>query len=166
VATIKNRGEQDTTYPSTRESKFLDFPLVVLVNGETSGGAELIAAALQDHKRAVVAGQRTLGKASVQAVLGLPVPDAGLKLTSGTFVRPSGKNLHRSPDSKPADDWGVRPDAQAECRVSPELNRQLKDWWLRQTLRPGSSKEALPLDDPGADPQREAARQALLGMLK
>jgi C-terminal peptidase prc len=166
VATIKNRGEQDTTYPSTAENKFLDFPVVVLVNGDTSGGAELIAAALQDHGRALVAGQRTLGKASIQTVLGLAVPDAGLKLTSGTFVRPSGKNLHRFPNSKPGDDWGVRPDPKAECRVSPELNRQLKEWWLQQTLRPGSSKEALPLDDPGADPQRETARQALLGMLK
>jgi carboxyl-terminal processing protease len=165
VATVKNRGEPDTTYPSTAENKFLDFTIVVLVNGETSGGAELIAAALQDHKRAVVAGQRTLGKGSIQTMVGLPAPNAGLKLTSGTFVRPSGKNLHRGPDSKPGDDWGVRPDPKAECRVSPELSRQLKEWWLQQTLRPGPSNEALPLDDPEADPQREAARQLLLGML-
>jgi C-terminal processing protease CtpA/Prc len=114
----------------------------------------------------VVAGQRTLGKASIQTMLGLPVPDAGLKLTSGTFLRPSGKNLHRFPDSRSGDDWGVRPDAKAECRQSPELNRQLKEWWMLQTLRPGTSNEALPLDDPGADPQRETARQALLGLLK
>jgi C-terminal peptidase prc len=166
VATVKHRGQPETTYPSTRENKFLDFPVVVLVNGETSGGAELIAAALQDHQRAAVVGQRTLGKASIQTMLALPAPDAGLKLTSGTFVRPSGKNLHRSPDSTPRDDWGVRPDPGLESRVSPELGRQLKEWWVLQTLRPGTSKEALPLDRPDADPQRHAAVQALLDRMK
>jgi carboxyl-terminal processing protease len=166
VATVRNRGSKDTVYPSTAENKFLDFPVVVLVNGESSGGAELIAAALQDHKRAVVVGQRTLGKASIQTMIALGVPNAGLKLTSGVFVRPSGKDLHRGPDSKPGDDWGVRPDPRMDVRVSPELNRRLRDWWIDQSLRPGGSDEALPLDDPAADPQRRAALDVLRGLLK
>src|SRR5262249_34500832 len=79
--------------------------------------------------------------------------------TSGTFVRPSGKNLHRFPNLTAADDWGVRPDPALEFRVSPEMSRQLRDWWQQQSLRPGSSNEALPLDDPTSDPQRlEALR--------
>jgi carboxyl-terminal processing protease len=90
----------------------------------------------------------------------------GLKLTSGTFERPSGKNLHRFPDSKPADDWGVRPDADGECRVSPELGRRLREWWGRQSLRPGASNERLPLDDPSADPQRQAAVEAVARLLE
>jgi carboxyl-terminal processing protease len=165
VATVRSRGSKDTVYPSTAENKFLDFPVVVLVNGDTSGGAELIAAALQDHKRAVIVGQRTLGKASIQTMVPLGVPNAGLKLTSGVFVRPSGKNLHRGPDSTPGDDWGVRPDPKMDVRVSPELGRRLRDWWTEQTLRPGTSTEALPLDDPTADPQRLAALRVLRGML-
>jgi carboxyl-terminal processing protease len=166
VATVRSRGGKDVDYPSTAENKFLDFPVVVLVNGETSGGAELIAAALQDHKRAVVVGQRTLGKASIQTMVALGVPNAGLKLTNGVFLRPSGKNLNRGADSKPGDDWGDRPDPHMEVRVSPELGRQLRDWWLEQSLRPGGSSEALPLDDPRADPQRVAAVEALRGLLK
>jgi carboxyl-terminal processing protease len=166
VATVRNRGSKDTVYPSTAENKFLDFPVVVLVNGESSGGAELIAAALQDHKRAVVVGQRTLGKASIQTMIALGVPNAGLKLTSGVFVRPSGKDLHRGPDSKPGDDWGVRPDPRMDVRVSPELNRRLREWWMDQSLRPGGSDDALPLDDPAADPQRRAALDVLRGLLK
>jgi carboxyl-terminal processing protease len=134
--------------------------MVVLINGETSGGAELIAAALQDHKRAVIAGQRSLGKGSVQKYLEVPLP-VPFKLTTGTFVRPSGKNLHRFPDSKPTDDWGVLPDEQAECRLSPELSRQLRDWWVWQTLRPGNDNEVLPLDTPEADPQQQTALQLL-----
>jgi carboxyl-terminal processing protease len=86
----------------------------------------------------------------------------GLKLTSGTFVRPSGKNLHRFPDSKPEDDWGVQPDGDGEFRLSADLTRRLKLWWQWQSLRPGSSLERLPLDDPRADPQQQAA----LGVLR
>jgi C-terminal peptidase prc len=165
VATVRNRGSKDTVYPSSADNKLLDFPVVVLVNGDTSGGAELIAAALQDHKRAVIVGQRTLGKASIQMMLPLGVPNAGLKLTSGVFVRPSGKELHRGPDSKPGDDWGVRPDPRMDVRVSPVLGRRLRDWWVEQSLRPGGSNEALPLDDPTADPQRQAALDVLRAMV-
>ncbi|HXG10965.1 MAG TPA: S41 family peptidase [Gemmataceae bacterium] len=167
VASVKSRLQGEDTYRSVRdESKVLDVPLVVLVNAETSGGAELIAAALQDNGRARIAGQRTRGKASIQTTVGLPVPSTGLKLTSGTFLRPSGKNLHRFPDSKPGDDWGVRPDPGLEVRTSAALSRQLKEWWLLQTLRPGPSREVLPLDDPHADPQRHAALQALVELIK
>jgi carboxyl-terminal processing protease len=139
---------------------------VVLVNGETSGGAELIVAALQDYKRAAVAGQRTLGKASIQKSFPLDVPGANVKLTEGEFVRPSGKNLHRKPDSGPRDDWGVRPDADLECRVSPQLAREMKEQWQRQTLRPGDDNQALPMDDPKNDPQRQVALDYLLRRLR
>jgi carboxyl-terminal processing protease len=158
VATIKQR-EGEEVYRSAGEGKFLDFPVVVLVNGETSGGAELIAAALQDHKRAVVAGQRTRGKASVQT--SVFVDEVGLKLTTGTFLRPGGKNLHRFPTSTPADDWGVRPDPGLDVRVSAELGRRLERWWLLQSLRPGNASQTLPLDDPDLDPQRQAAAAVL-----
>lgn len=159
IATVKTRGREDTVYRSTDEAKFRDFALAVLVNGDTSGGAELIAAALQDHRRAIVVGQRTLGKASVQTPLPLGLEGIGFKLTSGTFSRPSDRNLHRFPDSKPADDWGVIPDVDA--RLSPELGKRLKGWWTVHTLRPGRSMERLPLDDALADPQQQAALAAL-----
>jgi carboxyl-terminal processing protease len=168
IAQVKNRAGQPVPYGSSpdRKVKLLEVPLVVLVNGETSGGAELIAAALQDHRRAPIAGQRTLGKASVQTSLDLGVPGMGMKLTTGTFVRPSEKNLHRFPESSLRDDWGVRPEPKLEYRLSPDLSRQLRDWWQQQSLRPGSARERLPLDDPQADPQRQAALQALRGLVK
>jgi carboxyl-terminal processing protease len=164
----KNRLAQweEQEYSAHGVAAFVDLPLVLLVNGETSGGAELIAAALQDHQRAVVAGQRTLGKASIQTQEPLPLPNTGLKLTSGSFLRPSGKALHRFPDSRPGDDWGVRPDPEHETPVSAELGRQLRDWWLQISLRPGEDNGALPLDDPENDPQRQAAVRVLEKMLK
>jgi carboxyl-terminal processing protease len=167
IATVRYRTkQQDEEHRAASDETVFDFALVVLVNSETSGGAELIAAALQDHKRALISGERSLGKASVQTLLALPVNNAGLKLTSGQFARPSGKALHRSPDSKPSDDWGVRPAARLTFPVTPDLSAQLRDWWLLQTLRPGWSNELLPLDDPDNDPQRQGALRVLLRRLK
>lgn len=139
------------------ETTATDIPIVVLVNGETSGGGELIAAALQDHGRAVVVGQRTLGKGTVQG----PVQDFPFKLTTGIFIRPNGKNFHRHPNSKPDDDWGVRPDPEHQLPVTAELSKQLKEWHSLHMLRPPSDRRALPIDDPEADPQRQEAVRML-----
>ncbi len=163
IATVKYRSRPEDIFRSTNEDKFLDFPIVVLINAESSGGAELIAAALQDHRRAVLVGQRTRGKGNVQTITS--PGSIGLKVTSGTIVRPGGQNLHRFPDSKPSGDWGVRSDPGREFRVSADLSRALHTWWEQQTLRPGSSTERLPLDDPLTDPQRNAALEALTKLM-
>jgi carboxyl-terminal processing protease len=166
VAKTRARNSADKEYTSEGERHFLGFPIVVLVNGDTSGGAELIAAAIQDHHRGVIVGQRTRGKASIQTLIPLPVPDTGLKLTNGMFIRPSGKSLHRFPDSKHTDDWGVRPEPQRYFPISPELSKQLRDWWQLQSLRPASCNEALPLDDPACDPQRQYALRVATTLLQ
>ncbi len=166
IATVRKRDREDAKLHNTQLKRFRKVPLVVLVNGQTSGGTELIAAALQDRGRAVVAGQRTLGKASVQEALYVDMPGASIKLTSGEFVRPSDKNLHRRPDSRPSDDWGIRPSADLEFRMSPEMTRELKKQWDRQTLRPGTDGKLLPLDDPDNDPQRQCALDWLRKRLK
>ena len=139
---------------------------MILVNGETSGGSELVAAALQDNRRGVVVGQRTFGKASVQTMLALPMPNTGLKLTSGNFIRPSGKALHRFPDSKLKDDWGVRPDPELTLPITADLSRQLYHWWQEPSIRPSTANDPLPLDDPENDPQRQAALKVLAGLIK
>ncbi|GIW80694.1 MAG: hypothetical protein KatS3mg105_2501 [Gemmatales bacterium] len=168
VATIKSRSDpQPRVYGKFADlaggdypvEDFTDIPLVVLINAKTSGAAELIASAIRDYKRGELVGQRTRGKASVQTYLSLRFPGAGMLLTSGTFNRPSGKNLHRFPDSKPNDDWGVRPDN--EVRLSPKLRDRLHEWWQWQTLRPGTAKNSLPLDDPMIDPQLHAGWRRL-----
>jgi carboxyl-terminal processing protease len=164
VSTIKSRrGEQ--VNPGRGQEGLDGFPIVLLVNGRTSGGGEMIAAALQDNGRVRVAGQRTLGKGTVQQPLSVAA-GFGMKITNGFIFRPSGKNLHRFPESKETDDWGVRPDTGLEMRLSADLCRQLEQWWLWQTLRPGSSSEALPLDDPENDPQRQVALAALLEQIE
>ncbi len=161
IASHKNRDREEVKLYNTQPKRFRKLPLIVLVNGQTAGGSELIAAALQDHGRAAIAGQRTLGKASVQTAIYVDIPGANVKLTSGEFMRPSGKNLPRRPGSGPRDDWGIRPNSELEYRLSPDLSRELKKQWEQQTLRPGTDSKVLPLDDPANDAQRQLALEWL-----
>jgi hypothetical protein len=57
-------------------------------------------------------------------------------------------------------------DADGGFRVSPELSRRLREWLRRQSLRPDSSNERLPLEGPSADPQRQAAVEAVARLLE
>lgn len=77
-----------------------DYPVAVLVNGDTASASEIVAGALQDHKRAVIVGERSFGKGSVQTLFGLD-DGAGLKLTIARYFTPSGKSIQ---------DKGVIPD--------------------------------------------------------
>jgi carboxyl-terminal processing protease len=89
-----------------------DYPLTLLINKNSASASEIVAAALQDNKRARIVGERSYGKGSVQKVIRLGGdPPTALKLTTDTYWRPSNANIHRHPDSKESDEWGVKPDA-------------------------------------------------------
>lgn len=168
LATFRDRRDGENRVMIENGSAILDgIPTVVLIDGETRGGGEMIAAVLQDHGMAAVAGTRSLGKGSIQRTDFVRLEsgeqiDIQFKLTTGLFTRPNGKNLQRFPDSRDTDDWGIRPDPGLEFPLSPDLARQVKDWMEQQVLRPGPSRESLPLDDPDNDPLREFARRYLL----
>lgn len=166
IATVEYRDPNKSRPYSGQEAALCpDTPLVVLIGPDTSGGGELIAAALQDAGRARVAGQRSRGKASVQNQAENIGGGHFLRLSSGFFIRPSGKNLHRFADSRPEDDWGVRPDPDLEVRTSLGLRRQIRLWRLLHDLRPPDSRTALPLDDVQKDPVLYAGWQDLVRRL-
>jgi carboxyl-terminal processing protease len=120
-----------------------DKPIAVLVNRQTASASEIVAAALQDHGRAAVAGVRSWGKGTVQNVIPMEGGESALKLTTAKYLRPSGKNIHRSQDAPETAEWGVSPNEGLEVAVADETLEKL--YRLRRqrdiVLRPG---QALP----------------------
>ena len=98
-----------------------DLPMACLVNGNSKSASEIVAAALQDYKRAKVFGERTVGKGSVQNLETIEVidPKSGetkrgkIKYTTAIFIRPNGKSIDRFTAGE-GDDWGVTPDEVVE----------------------------------------------------
>jgi carboxyl-terminal processing protease len=89
---------------------FRDKPMAVLINKNSASASEIVSAALQDNNRAVIVGERSFGKGSVQKIIKLRTePETAIKLTTDTYWRPSGVNIHRYEDAKETDDWGVKP---------------------------------------------------------
>ncbi len=115
-----------------------DFPMAVLVNHFSASASEILSACLQDHKRAVIVGERTWGKGSVQNVIELEGGKSALKLTTAKYMRPSGKNIHRFKGAKESDEWGVRPDPGFEVKLSLKEMRDLVEYRRqRDVLREG-----------------------------
>ncbi|MEO5337301.1 MAG: S41 family peptidase [Magnetospirillum sp. WYHS-4] len=93
VSTRGRHRDSHQHYEATEDDRLQGLPLVLLVDGKTASAAEVLAAALQDRGRAVVAGTTTFGKGSVQTVLRLP-NDGEITLTWSRLVAPSGYVLH------------------------------------------------------------------------
>src|SRR5581483_4079339 len=74
-------------------------PLVVLVNQYSASASEIVSGALKDHKRAIIVGERTFGKGSVQMLFPINNRMAYLKLTTSHYYLPSGRCLHREENS-------------------------------------------------------------------
>ena len=83
--------------------------MVVLINRFSASASEILSACLQDHDRATIIGERSWGKGSVQNVIPLDDDKSALKLTTASYHRPSGKNIHKFPGAKKDDEWGVMP---------------------------------------------------------
>jgi carboxyl-terminal processing protease len=114
---------QKQKYFAQKDSSWMDFPMVVLVNGGSASASEIVAGALQDHKRAVVLGTKTFGKGSVQTIL--PLDDSSaLRLTTARYFTPKGRSIQAA---------GIVPDIivesvpQAEGKVEEKRRPNLRE---------------------------------------
>jgi len=103
-------------------------PLAVLVDGLTASAAEIVAACLQDHRRATVVGSRTYGKGTVQSIVPLSDGRSLLKLTTSEYLRPSRANIHRRPGDGDDAVWGVTPDAGFEITPPAATIERTRGW--------------------------------------
>jgi carboxyl-terminal processing protease len=118
---------QKQKFFAQKEGTWMDFPLVVLVNGGSASASEIVAGALQDHKRAVVLGTKSFGKGSVQTIL--PLDDnSALRLTTARYFTPKGRSIQAT---------GIVPDILID-------NIPLQDGKPDERKRPGLREENLP----------------------
>jgi carboxyl-terminal processing protease len=99
IVYTEGRKSPRKEYRADASAPYEDIPMVVLVNGGSASGSEILAGALQDNKRAILIGSRTFGKASVQSVIDLG-DGYGLKLTTAKYYTPSGRCIQRDDSVK------------------------------------------------------------------
>jgi carboxyl-terminal processing protease len=133
---------QKQKYFAQKEGSWMDFPMVVLVNGGSASASEIVAGALQDHKRAVVLGTKTFGKGSVQTIL--PLDDSSaLRLTTARYFTPKGRSIQAS---------GIVPDIVMENTPPQEGKADEK---RRPSLREENLPGRLPNQQTPSQPEQE-----------
>ncbi len=151
---VSTRGrfqQQDLIYRSRGRAHYTGFPMVILVNGGSASASEIVAGALQDHRRAVLVGETTFGKGSVQSVI--PLEDgSALRLTTAYYYTPKDRIIHEQ---------GIEPDILAPMPL--EQWRALRMQRIRREVPDQGPR--VPDQEPVRDLQLERALDILRGLL-
>jgi len=115
IVSTKGRLENQNMVFEASDDNNYKFPMVILVNGGSASASEIVAGALQDHKRAIIMGTQTFGKGSVQTVI--PMSDgAGLRLTTARYYTPSGTSIQAK---------GITPDIVVADEILPKEEKKV-----------------------------------------
>ncbi len=146
-------------YPAHKIGTRPDYPLAVLVNQGSASASEIVAGALRDHHRAILVGEKTFGKASVQTLREVRIgkDKAGLKLTTAHYYTPSGQLIHKK---------GIVPDVKVPMnpQLLAEVFKQQHDRWVKlnapkKEKKPGAEKAPAPekKPEPAKGPEEKGA---------
>jgi len=144
IVSTHGRHDQDDQVFYAQQGDITDgAPVVVMTNEGTASAAEIVTAALQQNRRALVLGTRTFGKGSVQTIV--PIPDNGaLRLTTALYYTPSGKSIQ---------DYGVTPDVKvADTRTPEDQFASLRESDLLNSFTNPTGESAPPLPPPAPLP--------------
>jgi len=139
----RGMGTGDAEAISSLPAWTKDVPMVVLVNVGSASASEIVAGALQDHKRAKILGNRTFGKGSVQSVLPLS-DDTGIKLTTALYYTPSGKSIQVT---------GVMPDVVVDDTALGNLFRLPREGDLQHHLMNGNTPDVVTPKGDATEPE-------------
>jgi carboxyl-terminal processing protease len=138
IVSIKGRTpEANHVFNGSAGGKEAHYPIVVLINGGSASASEIVAGALQDHKRAIIMGTTSFGKGSVQSVIPMK-GNAALKLTTARYYTPSGRSIQAK---------GIIPDVEVP-NISPlppkEKGKEIKEKDLDKSLASDGKVDATP----------------------
>jgi carboxyl-terminal processing protease len=144
VYTKGRKEEFFKEFKSAAKAKYGDIPLVLLVNGASASGSEIVAGALQDYGRAVLIGSRTFGKGSVQQVITLP-DEGGLRITVAKYYTPKGRMIHKDFKNKNRKDRDASGGIVPDMEVAFDMNDERKvTYYMTNLIYSPSKKTALP----------------------
>ena len=125
IVSIKGRNKKDISRFSASRGDITDGkPIIVLINQGSASASEIVAGALQDHKRAIILGEQSYGKGSVQTIF--PLKDSSaIKMTTALYFTPSGDSIH---------EIGITPDIEVEFIYEDENQEEAKDNQLEYAL--------------------------------
>jgi len=158
IVSTRGRAYPEQSASAREEGTLPNFPMTVLINGQSASASEVLSGALVENGRAVAVGERTFGKGSVQSVKTLSGEAGVIKMTEQAYYLPSGRNIHRLDDSPT---WGVDP---SEGYYVPMTREQvLESWRVRreQEILRGPEIDA----DPDTEPENWGDPDWVLGHL-